>query len=335
MSSAATPVVLFIADEEFLAEREIVRIHKGLKKVDPAIERRTINPNSDDALADFQAAVSPGLFGDAALIVVDPVAAADEGLQRSILALISDSSNETFVLLVHRGGQKGSGFITALRKTGITEMKFEKLKNRDVDDFLVNEFKSHKRKLEPAAIKLLRDALGEDLRTIASAASQLAADIEVDPISVAAISDYFEGMAAVAPYEIADAVFNGRNTEALTALRWGIDRDPNLGPALIATMANNVRSMVAVYHAPANQSEGEIARLAGVPPFRVRSLKQQVRYWNPRMLANAAILLTKTDAALKAGVINELGVAQVLDPAQRMALLERTVLDITRMRSQN
>ncbi|MEY3407139.1 MAG: hypothetical protein RL038_200, partial [Actinomycetota bacterium] len=82
-------------------------------------------------------------------------------------------------------------------------------------------------------------------------------------------------------------------------------------------------------------SEGELARLAGVPPFRVKALRQQVRYWNPRMLANAALLLTNTDAALKAGVINELGVAQVLDPAQRIALLERTVLDITRMRITN
>lgn len=335
MSSAATRVVLLTADEEFLAEREIRRIHQGLRKLDPAIERRTINPASDEALADFQAAVSPGLFGEAALVVVDPVASADDAIQRGINALIADESNETFVLLVHRGGQKGVGFINALRKSGITEKKFEKLKKSEVDDFLVTEFKSHKRKLAAAAIRVLRDALGDDLRTMAAAASQLAADIEDDPISVDSITNYFEGMAAVAPYEIADAVFNGKTVEALTSLRWGIDRDPNLGPALVATMANNVRSMVAVYHAPANQSEGEIARLAGVPPFRVRSLKQQVRYWNPRMLANAAILLTNTDAALKAGVINELGVAQVLDPAQRMALLERTVLDIARMRIQN
>lgn len=333
MADNATAVVLFSADEEFLAEREILRIHQTLRAKDAEIERRTIRPSDDSAAMDFQSAVSPGLFGGASLVVVDPVAASDESLQQAILSLIADPTNETFVLLVHRGGQKGSGFITAIRKTGITERKFEKLKSRDLDEFLVNEFKHSKRKLEPAAIKLLRDALGDDLRTMAAAASQLSSDIEGDLISVEAIAQYFEGMAAVAPYEIADAVFNGRVTEALTSLRWGLDRDPNLGPALVATMANNVRSLVAVQHANSAQSEGEIARLAGVPPFRVRALKQQVRHWSPRLLANAALKLTQADASLKAGVINELGVPQILEPAQRIALLERTILDIARMRS--
>lgn len=331
LMTAATPIVLITADEEYLADEAVRGMYKLLKQHDAELERRDINPASDDALLDFQAAVSPGLFGDAALVTVDPVGACDESLQQAILALIADPTNETKVLLIHRGGVKGQGFIKQLRASKITEREFPKLKNPEITKFLESEFKRHKRKIDPSAVSVLRDALGDDLRTIAAAVSQLSADIAADPIGVDQIADYFEGMAAVAPYQIADAVFNGKVTQALTSLRWGLDRDPNLGPALVANMANTVRSLVVVYHASPSDSQAEIARQAGVPPFRVPALKQQVRLWSPRMLANAALLLTQTDAALKAGVINELGVPQVLDPAQRTALLERTVLTIAQM----
>lgn len=327
----ATPVVLISADEEFLADEAIRVMYRKLRQIDPALERHEINPNTESATLDFQAAVSPGLFGDAALVLVDPVGAADEPLQQAILGLIKDSSNETKVLLIHRGGVKGQGFIKQLRASKISELEFPKLKNPEINKFLETEFKKHKRKIDPAALTSLRDSLGDDLRTIAAAVSQLSADIEEDPISIDQITKYFEGMAAVAPYQIADAVFNGKVTQALTSLRWGLDREPNLGPALVSNMANTVRSLVVVYHANPGDAPAEIARQAGVPTFRVNALKQQVRFWSPRLLANAALLLTQADAALKAGVINELGVPQVLDPAQRTALLERTVIDIAQL----
>jgi hypothetical protein len=62
-------------------------------------------------------------------------------------------------------------------------------------------------------------------------------------------------------------------------------------------------------------------------------LRDQVRRWRPTELADAALLLTKADAALKAGEIDALGTITVLDPVQRQALLERTLLSIARSSS--
>jgi hypothetical protein len=48
-------------------------------------------------------------------------------------------------------------------------------------------------------------------------------------------------------------------------------------------------------------------------------------------LADAALLLTYADAALKGGHIDELGTVEVLDPVQRQALLERVLVEMAQV----
>jgi DNA polymerase-3 subunit delta len=160
--------------------------------------------------------------------------------------------------------------------------------------------------------------------------SQLSSDIDGDTINADDVEKYYEGMAGVSGFSISDAMFEGRVTAAITALRWAIERDPNVGPMVIATAANALRGLVAVQGAPSGIQEAELARIAGIPPWKVRSVRDTVRKWRPASMADAALLLTRADAALKGGEIDELGRIEVLEPIQRQALLERTVVSIAR-----
>lgn len=333
LAPMAHPVVFIAGGEDFLAEREVLRIVRALRGIDSSLERRDVDASSDSAHFDFQDAVAPSLFGDTAVVVVDNVEQANDQLQSALLEHISAAADEQKVLLVQRGLLKGRGFVDKLKKSPAETLQFEKPKGRAFDDFIAGEFKSHKRKVTPDALKALRSAVGDDLRALASAISQLCSDVDSNPIDATDVEKYYEGMAGVATYAISDAVFEGRTVAALTALRWAIEREPNIGPAVVATAANALRALVSVASAPSGLPEAELARQAGVPPWKIRSLRDQARRWRPAELADAALLLTKADAALKAGEIDALGTITVLDPVQRQALLERTLLTIARRSS--
>jgi DNA polymerase-3 subunit delta len=166
---------------------------------------------------------------------------------------------------------------------------------------------------------------------LSAAVSQLSSDLDAATISAQDVEKYYEGMSGVPAYVITDHVFERRVSQAITALRWGIEREPNMGPAVIATAINAIRSLLHVVNAPSGSSEADIARMAGVPPWKVRTLRDQARKWRPAELADAALLLTYADASLKGGHIDELGTVEVLDPIQRQALLERVLVEMAQV----
>lgn len=329
----AHPVVVISGGEDFLAEREVQRIVRALRSVDPSVERRDVDASSDSANAEFADAIAPSLFGESAIVVVDNIEQASEPLQKSILETIEQADDAHKVLLVQRGLQKGRAFMDKLKKSDAAQVSFEKLKGRAFDEFITTECKTYKRKISADAVRALRSAIGDDVRALAAAVSQLCSDLDSNPIEASDVEQYYEGMAGVSTFAISDAVFEGRTVAALTSLRWAIEREPNIGPAVIATAANSLRALVAVASAPSGTPEAEIARIVSVPPWKVKSLRDQVRRWRPAELADAALLLARADAALKAGEIDALGAITVLDPAQRQALLERTLLTIARSTS--
>lgn len=327
----AHPIVLIAGGEEFLAEREVRRIFTALRNVEPTLERRDIDAASENAIDQFVDAISPSLFGQSPLVVVDNIEQSSEALQTAVLNSIADPETSTRALLVQKGLVKGRGFIDKIKKSDAELITVEKPKGKAFDEYIVAEFKSFKRKINVDAVKALRDAVGDDLRMLSAAVSQLSSDLDAAVITASDVEKYYEGMSGVPAYVITDHVFERRVTQAITALRWGIEREPNMGPAVIATAINVIRSLLHVVNAPSGTSEADLARLAGVPPWKVRTLRDQARKWRPAELADAALLLTYADAALKGGHINELGVVEVLDPIQRQALLERVLVEMAQV----
>jgi DNA polymerase-3 subunit delta len=327
----AHPIVLIAGGEEFLAEREVRRILNAVRTVEPTLERRDIDGSSDNAFETFVDSISPSLFGQTPLVVVDNIEQASDSLQAAVLNAIADPETQTRALLVQKGLVKGRGFIDKIKKSDAEVILVEKPKGKAFDEFIINEFKTYKRKVDAAAVKSLRDAVGDDLRMLSAAVSQLSSDLDSPTIMAADVEQYYEGMSGVPAYVITDHVFERRVTQAITALRWGVEREPNMGPAVIATAMNVIRSLLHVVNAPSGSSEADIARMAGVPPWKVRTLRDQARKWRPAELADAALLLTYADAALKGGHIDELGAVEVLDPIQRAALLERVLVEMAQV----
>lgn len=312
--------------EAFLAERACLRLIKAARAADPSAERQELVAASDSAAGDLAMACGPTLFGDGAIVLLDGIEDAADDLQATVLGLLAESPDNVVLILVHGGGVKGRGFVDKVKKAVGEVITVEKPKGRGIDDFIAAEFASHKRKVTSAAITTLRAAVGDDARALASAVSQLAFDVESNPIDVSDVEQYHEGVAGASAFAISDAVWEGRAVPALIALRWALDSDPGFGPAVVSSAAGALRSLVRLAGAPPGMSDADLAREIGAQPWKLRTLRDQLRRWKPGALADAAVLLATLDAQMKGG--DGIG----LDPVQKQVVLETSLLRIARSR---
>lgn len=312
--------------ETFLAERACQRVVREARARDAGTERYDIPASADGAASEVLQACGPTLFGDASVVIVDGVEDAGEDLQRVIFDILGDGPEHVTLVLVHGGGVKARGFIDRCRKAVGTVIAVERPKGRAVDDFIAGEFSAHRRKATGAAVSALRNAIGDDARALASAVSQLASDVTSDPIDAVDVEQYHEGVAGASAWAISDAVWEGRAVPALIALRWALDADPGFGPAVVSAAAGALRSLVRLAGAAPGLGDAELAREIGAQPWKIRTLREQLRRWKPGALADAAVLLAALDAQMKGGD----GVG--LDPVQKQVVLETTLLRIARSR---
>ncbi len=180
----------------------------------------------------------------------------------------------------------------------MTEVKSASLKPSEFTRFVSAEVRSHGGRLDDAAADLLVQAVGQDLRALAGAAHQLASDFPGEPLTETIVRQYFGGRAEVKSFAIADAALAGRPSVALEELRWALE---NGTPTVLVTsaFANGLRGLARFASAPRGMREADLAREAGVPPWKVRVLREQARGWDDRGLARAIQAVAQADADVK------------------------------------
>jgi DNA polymerase-3 subunit delta len=329
---AASRAVLALGAEAFLAERVVSTVVAAARATEPLIEVREVDLSRDEALGTLVEACSPNLFGDAAVVVIRSVDAADEVMIQTIIGAARDG--EVRLIALHPSGVRGKKVADALKAAEFTVAPCEKLKGRAVEEFIARELKNLKRTATPDAIHALRTAVGDDPRALASSLAQLSSDVEQDPIDVRAVGTYHEGVSDVPGYLVSDALLGGRAVEVLRLTRWALNNDPNAGPALSGAVAAGLRGMARVASAPRGASEAEVAKEAGVPPFKVRSLRELSARWHPSALAAAIVNTAIADAAVKGRAVDGRQMAeQSLDKEQGTYVLEQAFIEAVSHRS--
>jgi DNA polymerase-3 subunit delta len=174
-------------------------------------------------------------------------------------------------------------------------------------EFLTREFASHRRKATGPAIIALYESVGQDLGLLSAGVSQLVADIDANPIDVDDVRAYFAGVADVAGFTIADAVWERRYADALRSLRLSmLSSDAGrVGPVTVTALAMGLRTLVRVGGMPPGTSAAVVAKEAGAPPWKVEPLRRQWAKWSgdQRRLAIAVVALADADGAVKGGVL--------------------------------
>jgi DNA polymerase-3 subunit delta len=322
-----SPLTLLTGSEPFLLSRAVARVVSAARAVDPEVERRDVDAQAPGAQGDLLTALSPSLFGGSAVVVVAGLADASEPLMAVLRAGVLDLPADTWVVALHSGerNRKALEEVRALPVPGgLVEVPCAKVKaGRPTRELLEQEARRAGRRITSDGVDALVMALGSDIALLVGALEQLFADSDEDPIAAAEVTATFAGVAEVSGFQLADAVWEGRAQLALQRLRWGLVSQTISGAGAVGSLAAGLRAMVKVAGAPRGMSEADVARLAGVPPFKVRTLRSAAAAWEPAQLAQAVAHLADVDAQMKGG----LRPGESLEPAQKVRALEAFVID--------
>jgi DNA polymerase-3 subunit delta len=307
----AASLHLVTGAEELLAERAVQRVVATARAVDPAMQVVEVEA-AGYSRGDLAVHTSPSLFGERKVVVLRGLEDAPDDLVTDARALVDAPEPEVVLVLRHRTGQRAKGLLDAARKAGAAVHECAPItSDADKAAFVMGEFRAAGRRVTSDAVGALVEALGQDLRELASACSQLMSDTmpaegrpkDAPEVDAAVVERYYGGRVEATGFKVADAVLAGRTDEALGLLRHALSSGLDPVP-LVAVIALGLRSLAKVSAAGSTRST-EAARDLGMAPWQVDKARRQLRGWSEVGLAQAIDAVAAADLAVKGGLPNK------------------------------
>jgi DNA polymerase-3 subunit delta len=309
-----------VGEEELLRARAVSAVRAAIREAHPDSEEHELVAGGlpMGSLADV---LAPSLFGGHRLVVVTGVHEAAAVLVDSLVSYTKDPDPDLTLVVVHPGGKRNEALLKAFKAAGAAVDECPKITSAgERIAFVRNEVRRVGGRITPDAATALLDAVGNDLRQLSSAASQLVSDFG-GSIDAEAVARFHRGQAEVTGFTVAERVLVGDTPGSVEMLRWALQR--GVAHVLIAdALADGVRTAARV--ASLNTSNvGDLARILKLPPWKVKKAQSQARGWTIDALQQAIGVTAELNADVK-------GVAASPDYA-----LERAVRRIVAIRAES
>ncbi len=296
--TALAALTLVVGEEDLLVWRAVSQVVEAARAADPGTDVRDLSAAELEP-GDLPELLGPSLFGDRRVLVIRGAQDLSKEVAAELQAYAADGLDDVSVVVCHAGGQKGKPVLTALLSAGGRRVDAARVtKAGDRRSFVAAELRAGGRRASEGAVTLLLDAVGGDLRELASAAEQLCADTE-GPIDADLVARYHRGRADLTGFAVADKAVEGDLAGALELTRYG--QATGLAPVLVTSaLASTLRSIAMV----ASARQASVAELAGrlaMPPWKVEKTRRQVRGWQPEALAGALRAVAAADLDVKGG----------------------------------
>ena len=288
---------LVLGDEELLVERAVAAVLRAARQRagadDVPVSRLRAGEVGVYELAEL---LSPSLFADERVVVLEAAGEAGKEAAELIANAAADIPSGTELVVVHSGGGRAKALASQLRALGAQVHPCARItKASERSEFVRNEFRSLQVKVDDDTITALIDAVGSDVRELASVCSQLVADTG-GRVDAAAVRRYHSGRAEVKGFEIADKAVVGDVQGAVETLRWAMMRgEPHV--VLADALAEAVHTIGLV--GPHSGDPYRLAAKLGMPPWRVQKAQKQARRWSRDMVATAMRLVATLNADVK------------------------------------
>lgn len=292
-----TQLHLVLGEEELFVERAIAAVLRSARKAagthDVPVDRLRAGEVGVSELAEL---LSPSLFAEERVIVLEAAGEAGKDAVALIASAAADLPAGTSLVVVHSGGGRAKSLADQLKKLDAEVHPCDKIKwpNERVD-FVRREFRALKVKVDDETVNALVDAVGSDIRELASACSQLVADTGGD-VDAAAVRRYHAGKADVKGWDIADMAVTGDVAGAAEALRWAmLGGEPQV--VLADALAEAVHAIARI--GPQSGDPYKLASQLGMPPKRVQKVQRQSRRWSRESIAEAMQVVAALNADVK------------------------------------
>jgi len=241
-------------------------------------------------------AASPSLFGEAKVVVVEGAESATDALVADVVDYVPVADPATTVVVVHGGGVRGKRMLDAIKGSGAPVVAVEAIKkDSDKVAFVNAEFRRARRRIDASGVRALVEALGNDLRELAAACSQLVTDTD-GTVSEAVVDRYYGGRVEATGFRVADAAVAGNAGEAVALLRHALATGADPVP-LVAALAMKLRALAKV---GAMRGRGGVAaKDLGLAPWQVDRARRELAGWTPEGLATAISAVAQADAEVK------------------------------------
>ena len=288
---------LILGDEELLVDRAIGQVMRAARAAagtdDVPVNRLRAGEVSTNELAEL---LSPSLFADERVVVLESAAEAGKDAVDLIASAAADLPPGTVLVVVHSGGGRAKALADQLKKLDAEVHLCAKItKAAERADFVRAEFRALKVKVDDDTLSVVLDAVGSDIRELASACSQLVADTggHVDAV---AVRRYHGGKAEVSGFDIADKAVVGDVAGSTEALRWAMMRGvPHV--VLADALAEAIHAIARV--GPLSGDPYRLASELGMPPWRIQKAQKQSRRWSRDKVATAIRVVAALNADVK------------------------------------
>ena len=286
-----------LGDEDLLVERAVSDILRAARASagteDVPVNRLRAGDVSTHELAEL---LSPSLFADERVVVLEAAAEAGKDAVALIAAAAADLPPGTVLVVVHSGGGRAKALAGQLRELGAQTHPAAKItKAAERADFVRAEFRALKIKADEDTVVALLESVGSDIRELAAACSQLVADTG-GQVDAAAVRRYHSGKAEVTGFEIADKAVAGDVAGSAEALRWAMSRGvPHV--LLADALAEAVHAIARI--GPLSGDPYRLAGELGMPPWRVQKAQKQARRWSRDKVATAIRLVAALNGDVK------------------------------------
>lgn len=318
MSERPAAVHLVLGDEELLVERAVALVTSQVRAGAPDPDSVPVDRlrAGDASTAELAELLSPSLFAEDRVIVLESAAEAGKDAVAVITDAAADPPDGVVLMVLHSGGGRAKALAPALQKQGAQVHDCAKLtKAGERMEFVRAEFRAAGVRVPADTVQVLIESVGSELRELAAACSQLVADTG-GKVDVNAVRRYYSGRAEVTGFDVAELAVAGDRSAAMEALRWATDRGvPHV--LLADALADSVHTIARVGSA-GRGDPFKLAQTLGMPPWKVKKAQAQARGWTPATIGTALQVVAALNADVKGGAADstyavEHALARILD----------------------
>jgi len=307
------PVRIIATSDEFLAGLELDPLRAKAKERGFAEQ----DVPADDAVAISNALETGSLFDAGRLVIVRDADAAKEPSLKAMARWAESPTPDTRLVLLCSTTAGAKRVAKALGDNAEVRTP-DDVPPWEAPGWVVKRARALGRKMSADAGKALVEALGTDLRELATAVEQIAASLPEDsPIDVAAVAAQFRGIESRI-HEFVDALFDRDRAQALRRLRALLSHGES--PILItASIAMHLR-ILAMLSTAERRPAAAVAKELGIKEGPVKRAMRRSRNFTPEEIRRAYRLVADADLAFKSEdddpLVLELLVDEIAGPAR-------------------
>jgi DNA polymerase-3 subunit delta len=319
VTAAIAPVTVVVGEEEFLVDRAVRDLITAARAAELGGDIHDLDGAALGS-GELESLTSPSLFGGGCVLIVRAAQNVGKDVAAELAGYAARPAPDVVLVLTHAGGAKGKDLLASVRAAGAQVIECPKVTRfSDRLTFVRTEFRRAGQRADDAAARALLDAIGSDLRELAAACDQLAADTE-GQVDETVVARYYRGRAEATGFTVADRAVEGHLAASLEQLRWALDT--GVAPVLICSaLAQGVRLLGRVGSAPRGANSAALAAEVGAPPWKIDRVRQQLRGWHPQGIARALQAVAEADAQVKGEAVSA---AYALERAVRRIVASRS-----------